>query len=136
MTIYVPTLSEDAWVSDGKLQGSYLISHLLESDYSQTIIYKGKVSSLGYIFSQTPDDPDRTLSAMQNMLKTYFSRYYTDVTVDVKKTVHSDNPNQVDFQLYVAYTDNNGIQQSLSDIIETTSGKINNTIQVNNTGVL
>ena len=136
MTIYVPTLSPDGWVTDGKLQGAYLMSHLLESDFSQSIIYKGKVTSLGYIFSQTPDDPDATLSALQTALKIYFGRYYSDVTVDITKLVHTDNPSQVDFQLYIAYTDNAGNQRTLSDIIETTNGKINDAITVNNTGVL
>jgi hypothetical protein len=132
--IYVPTLSEDGWVSDGKSQGAYLFAHLFESNYSQSSIYKGNISSLAYVFAMYPEDPDHTMSLLQNMLQTYYGRYFSDVTVEIKQQPDPNNTAQVAFYVYLAYTDNNGEQQTLANIIDTTAGNINNVIKVNNTG--
>ncbi len=131
---YVPSLSEDGWVNSPELMGDYLLSHFFVSDYSQTQIYLGTVSSLPYIVQQYQDDLSGLLPVVQSALSSYLSKYFVNVIVEVNAAPNPTGSSQVGFSIYVSYQGADGNTYYLNKIIETMNSKISGIININNNG--
>lgn len=113
----VPSLSaEDGWVSTPARMVDYLMVHFLESDYSQTYLFFGEVSSLAKIVQETQGDMVGFVTRCQNQLMTYFSRYFENVIVEVTDVTVGDLSART-FSLYISYTDHDGVTQVVEENI-------------------
>ena len=78
----LPVLGEEGWVS-GQKKLDYLLAHLYASDYSQTHFFRGEVSSMAKIVQQYQGRLGEARRAVEEMLITYFNRYFDKVEVSV-----------------------------------------------------
>lgn len=92
MTIKVPTLTTDGFVDDIGLMSDRLLSYFLVSEYSQSNLYYGKISSLTYLVYKHGNDPDQMNIEIQKTLQGYLERHFDSVTIKVNITNDAENP--------------------------------------------
>ena len=80
----VPTLSLDAWVNSTELKCDYLLSHFIVSEYSRTLVYYQKISSLPWLIQKYKNDMNGLENAVRNQLSRYFGKYFPKVEVQVQ----------------------------------------------------
>ncbi len=120
---YIPTLSEDGWMSDPLQKGDYLFAVFMLSEYSQTTIYPRQVSSFSYIMEEGTGDPAETARLLETQLTTYFTRHFNNVTVSADYP-SGQQSSLVYLTLSLNYEDNNGKTYSLIKAIETLNSKV------------
>lgn len=130
----VPTLSQDGWVTDPNLKGDYLLSHFFLSEFSQTQLYIGNVASLPYLIQKNQGNNNSLQSDAEETLRNYFSRYFTQVDVQVIINQDTTNVNKSQFNFYVSYNDSFGQRLSLGKAVDTVNSTITNIIDINNNG--
>lgn len=79
----VPTLSMDGFVRASAKRIDYLLVYFFVSDFLQSTIYKGKISSLPWILKENPRDMNIAAEAVRRQLNIYLSAYYDSVSIDV-----------------------------------------------------
>lgn len=131
----LPTLSTDHWVDDTSKKADYILAHFFESDYSQTALYVGHISSLAWVIREANGDMSKTENLLTQTLKTYMDRYFENVVVEVRVN-ESNQPNSyVYLNLYIGFTDDKGVQHTLYRMLELLDGKLSKVIKQNNFGV-
>lgn len=119
---YFPSLSEDGWVTNALQKADYLFSQMMIADYSQSVLYSGKITSLPYIIQQGSGDPILTANLLETALENYFSNYFSNVTCSV---TYPDG--QADSAVYLnialAFEDAKGKTYSLSKVFDLTNSK-------------
>ncbi len=64
----------------------YLLAHALASDYSQSTLCYGKISSFSYVASKYGNNPDMMVKATREMLTNYLSPFFELLDVEVSQT--------------------------------------------------
>jgi len=130
----VPTLSEDAWVTDAKQKSDYLMAHFFLSDYSQTQLYLGEVASMAWVIQAAQGDMGRTVTLLRQTLQTYFGRYFDDIVVDVVDQTPVDS-SAAELVLYLAFKDvQTGTTFTMNEILRERNGVFSRIASINNTG--
>lgn len=83
----VPTLTVDGFVKTIPQTCDYLLSHFFLSQYSQSNLYYGNISSLAYIIQEYGHDEQNMLLNIQSNLTTLFGRFFDSVeaTANIKR---------------------------------------------------
>ena len=130
----VPSLSEDGWVTDAKHKADYLMAHFFLSDYSQTQLYLGQVSSLPWVIQAGQGDIPRTVSLLRQTLATYFQRYFDEVVVEVTDQTPVDS-SSVELVLYIAFVDpQTGLTYTVNEVLQERNGVFSRVASISNTG--
>ena len=126
-TTWFPSLSQDSWVTDSSLQADYLLAQAYETNYSQSQLYPGKVTSIAKIIQENNNNIGGTCTALAKSLTEYFSRYFHNVVVEVKQTSASvaSGSSLAEIEMYISVTDNKGVVISLGKLLDITNSKIN-----------
>lgn len=132
--VLVPSLSEDSWASGSIKVADILLSHFFLSDYSQTYLYPGMVSSLPWILQETQKDMPRTLSLTQSTLSNYFNKHFNNVVVEVSEVENKTNPSKAQISLYIRFTDSENKDYVMGKLLEIADTKITKIINQNNYG--
>ena len=133
-TIYYPSLSEDGWVRDSLQKADYLFGDFFVANYSQTVIYPGKVSSLPYIIQQYSGDPNSTAEALEKQLIEYFSEYFPNVECQVTYPTGQAS-SRVFLNIVLAFQDpNTGAMVSITKVATLQDSKVVNIENLNNYG--
>ena len=130
-TLY-PSLSEDGWVTSPDKTADYLLSCFIVSDYSQTYLYTGHVASLPWILQETQGDMTRTLSEVRLTLKTYFTRFFSGVNVDVTEVPNLENPAKAQISIYVKFNDKAGKEHILGKLLQLSDTIVDSVVTLNN----
>lgn len=130
--ILFPSLSEDSWVKSPDKIADYLMSHFLVSNYSQTYVYKGWVTSLPWILQDTQGDISKATMAVRSALITYFSRFFSTVVVEVDETINAESPSKGQISIYVKFTDTVGKQYSVGKLLTISDTIIEKIVDINN----
>lgn len=132
MTTSVPTLSTLGFVSDVSGKFDFLMSHYFLSDYNQTYLYHGNVSSLPRIIEKNGSNISGTISELKNSLNVYLSRYYdaADITVEVGN-LPDDNSSNITLNLGIVVTEK-GTKSEYTRLIQSSNGKIQTISKLNN----
>ena len=72
----VPSLGSRGWVDDPDTVIDQLFANMLASDFSQSQLYHGEITSLQYIVKKSGHDPRRFCDDLQNALEQYIGRYF------------------------------------------------------------
>lgn len=132
--VFMPALSEDGWVSDPLIKADYVFSHFFASNYSQSQIYSGGVSSIAWVIQQTQGDVRKTITLLTETLIRYFGRYFKNPIVDIREIapfgVSIDNI-RASLSIYVGITVN-GKEVSLSKVMELTNSNTFKIVKTNN----
>ena len=82
-TIVLPLLSSKITPrTPGELL-DYLLAHALESDYSQSTLAHGRITSFAYLAAKYGNDPDRMVKETKEALERYLDPYFNMVIVNV-----------------------------------------------------
>lgn len=132
--LFFPALSEMGWCTSSEITGDFLFAHFFASDYSQTEIYTGHVSSFAKIMQKNLESVENLVIDLRNTLLRYYSRYFQNVVVEVEVKDDTVNLSKMSLLIYVVYTDGLGKQHNLSKIIREITSKSAKIIDFNNTG--
>lgn len=130
----VPSLSEDGWITDPLKKADQLLAHFLSSDYSQTAIYLGRVASFSAVIQETQDDFTKFMQALETVLQSYYSAYFTSVQVEVLDVTKASTPSKGEISIYVGFTADDGQSYTLAKSIELLDSKANKIINISNYG--
>ena len=95
--VVVPQLGGAGWISDPAQQLNTMMAYAITSNYSQSTIYKGKVTSIPYILAQYQNNQAELVSHLQSSLTEYFYPVFDSVTVDVS----ADLPDARRYNIYI-----------------------------------
>ena len=97
MATTVPSLSTQGWLTTIGEKADRLLSYFFTNDYSQSVIFHGKIASLPYIIanyeSEHSDLRKEIDNALNRLLSSFFERVETNVSIkpdddtDTKYTV-------------------------------------------------
>ena len=127
----LPTLTVDGFVHSVPQTCDYLLAYFFLSQYSQSNLYYGKISSLAYIIQENGHDEQTMLLRIQSTLTTLFNRYFDSVEVSANITRAEDNEAQYEIvtELIVRRGDisyNVGRQVSLINSVVQNIAELNN----------
>ena len=95
--------------NDGDKKLGILFANALAADYSQSVTYFGKVTSIQYVIANNQNDPVKMASALEDALDTYYSRWnheFTDMNIDVTHTLtEGENEYVLDISITGLYKD-------------------------------
>lgn len=131
-SVYYPSLSEDSWVDSPVKQADYLFSTFFVADYSQTYLYKDKVSSLPYILQNNTGDVTRTCTEVQTTLSSYFSRYFNNVVVEVTEVPNPEATSKAQISIYVKFADKDNKEHVLGKLLQYQDTIISKVVTLNN----
>ena len=131
MTIPVPVLAPAGWITSPAEKADSLLTYCFETNYSQTYLYLGKITSIQYIIEQNAGDINSLVINLRNSLEVFFGRYYDSVIVDVTYTVDKNDISNITLRLNCLVTDN-GVQYSLGRLLTVSGSKISKVINLNN----
>lgn len=132
--LYFPSLTETGWVKSSEITGDFLFAHFFASDYSQTQIYNGNVSSFANIMQKNLDSLDNLVRDLQSSLLVYYSRYFDNVVVEVNVKDDTSNISKTSLLIYVQFTDKDGKSYNLAKLIRDITSKSSKIIDINNNG--
>ena len=127
----LPTLTVDGFVHSVPQTCDYLLAYFFLSQYSQSNLYYGKISSLAYIIQENGHDEQTMLLRIQSTLTTLFNLYFDSVEVSANITRDEDNEAQYEIvtELIVRRGDisyNVGRQVSLINSVVQNIAELNN----------
>lgn len=132
--IHVPSLSENGWVNDPLLKADYLLGHFFASDYSQSTVYAGNVSSMAWVIFKTQGKVKDTVRLLSDTLSTYLGRYFESPVVNVSEYTgpgYNLGGSNVALSIYVGiYV--NGKEVSVTKALELTNSNSFKIISINN----
>jgi len=134
MAIPLPTLSGSGWITEIAEKTDRLFAYFFVSEYSQTHLYKGNVTSLPFIVQQYGHDEFAIGPNLEKSLHLYLSRYYDDVRIEVTVTSNGElgeGSTELDIRVDAVLTED-GKQYSLGRLISTVDSKIMKIIKINN----
>lgn len=105
MSKVVPELGSGEWIRDPETKLTMLFGHALVSDYSQSNIYHGQVTSIPFIIAENQDNISAMTSEMEAALNVYYRRYFSEVNVVV--TANESDTGQYGLVISVSVVDNN-----------------------------
>lgn len=135
--MYFPSLSASGWETSSIAIADLLLSHIFESDFNQTSLFPGNITSISSIVQRNNQDIDSTIIDLRTSISKYFSNYFTNVNVEVKdvtSNVNKLNTNEKSLSIYIEFTDEYGISYNLGKVFDTINGKISKIIDLNNYG--
>jgi len=131
-TTFIPILGNSAWEPSPDVIANQMFATFFLSDYSQTALYEGHVSSFAYIMQtyNSYDILDLTM-LLQKVLTGYYMRYFDSVVCEI---THSQDPNyqsKLVLNIFLEYT-SEGISNNISKAVRVVDGKAQSVIDVNN----
>lgn len=128
----MPSLSTEGWITSTPSIADALISHFFVSEYSQTLLYPGQVASFPWIIQNNQNDMVSTVRQMKAVLLAYFSRYFTDVVIDLTQKEVPPDSGRVQLDLFMKFKDADSKEFVLARVVEVVESKINRVLKINN----
>lgn len=74
----VPSLTSAGWIRSIPEAVDAIMAYYFESDYNQSTVYAGTISSVQYDIEQTSHDISATVARLRRSLEQLFSRYFPE----------------------------------------------------------
>jgi hypothetical protein len=132
----VPVLGTQSFVYDSANKFNQLLSDFYLSDYNQTQLYPGQVTSLPRILQQAGSDYATAVSKIQSLFSNYLSRYYdgnNSVQVSVVDDTAVGRKDQLILKLVVSLTEDSQ-QVTYGYLLKTANAMIEEVVRINNYG--
>lgn len=100
MASVVPSLSTQGWLTTLGEKADRLLGYFFASEYSQSVSYYGRISSLPYLVAIYKSKPTDLKSAINNSLTTLLSSFFEKVLIDVR--VEADDESQTKYTIYLS----------------------------------
>lgn len=133
MTIPVPTLSTQGWVTDLSSKIDFLLAHFVSTDQEQSNIYKTYISNLQAIIEQHQGDPLSTADKIARTIQSYLGRYYENVVAEARFSLIDEVESQttVKITLSLNFTEE-GVQYTANRLLTYYNGKFKEITEANN----
>ena len=79
----LPTLTKSGFLKPDKSLLERLLLYFIASEYSQSIIYQGKISSLKYLLMKYGNDENKLITEVNYTLTDLYKRYFDSVNIKV-----------------------------------------------------
>jgi hypothetical protein len=87
------------------------------------------------ILQETSSDPQETADKTRLVLNNYYSSYFNNVSVEVLQKPLPNNPSVYALQVYIAYDDKTGTQQTLAKTFDVVDNTVRNVTNISNNGI-
>lgn len=114
MTIVMPTMTTDGFVSDINTMLIKVYDYFLTSNYSQTVLFYKNISSLKYILNRYKDDVDTLKGAIIESLQLMTNGMFEDIEITVAV---NDTGGTMYISIEMSVTDN-GEMYTLSKAVD------------------
>lgn len=132
MTTIVPSLSARGWASNISDKADLLMSYYFSTDYLQSVMWLGTVTSFQRTLEEHHHRPDKLREMLEMQLEDYLSRYFEAVEIQVKMTTPDHNkPNELMIEFSVK-VQQDGQTYSLGRVIQTIDSTIQKMFDINN----
>lgn len=132
--IAVPSLSSAGFVQSTVEKCDLLLSHFFLSEYSQSQLHYGQVSSLPWLIHKYQNNMSGLTQGTRQTLETYFGRYFPKAEVEVVYDDLQDTTTVVTLKIFIQVTDYQGQVFAVANLVEVIDSKINKIVRLNNTG--
>lgn len=128
----VPTLSTAGWVTELSEKADRVMAYFFVSEFSQTALYPGGISSLPYLVATFGETPLKLIEQLQNTMSALLQRYFDQAHV----TVDYDIPDPQSPSRYNVTVDATVVEgkyrYSVGKLISTLDSKVLEIININN----
>lgn len=124
MTEVLPTLSTSGWVNGVQEKADRLLSYFISSQFSQSYVYNGSISSLPYLIQKNGHSIGNLREDLTGKINQLYSSYFDNATVEVEIIPIDENNSSlynIRLSLVVAA---NGVNYSLGRLIEVSNSTI------------
>lgn len=132
MAVDVPSLSPAGWLKSPAEKLDKLLSYYFVSEFSQTNIYFGQVTSLPHHIKLYGHSEDALTTAMRDALSRMLSPYFDGVEVNIT----TDQPAQGDeARIHIKIdivVSQGGVKYSAGRVAETVNGSLMRILDINN----
>lgn len=128
--VALPSLSGNGWITDPTIMLKTLLTNCLVSDYSQSNIYNGTITSFQYIVARFQHKENELVNELETHLKNYIQKFFiiSNISVTVSDRV-TDNL----FDLYISVTvTHDNKTYSLATVAAVKDGLLSNVLEVLN----
>lgn len=129
----LPTLSSSGWIEEVAEKADRVMSYFFVSEYSQSEIFKGNVTSLPHLIQQFGNDPLVLREEVTRKLQGLLERYFEEAVVTTEITNEDQPASRIDLEISVRVRED-GESYSLAKLVKTVNGKVEEFIRVNNEG--
>lgn len=137
MVTPVPTLSTYGFVRDQASKIDYLLSHFFLSDYNQTYLYPGNVTSLPEIIQKHGGEVAGVISELNRRLRDYLLRYYIDVDLEIRMADNSDADLSTKAELIISVNVmDEGINSQFIRLLRSSDSRLSEIVKYNNDGAV
>lgn len=117
MTIAIPTLSSDGWVTDPELTAVHAFANFVENRHNDSLFFQDKTVSFLHILAKYNRDPNGLVSACQKTLTNYYQRLgFTNLNITMTYTDTNDGRYTINFAM-VGYKDDTYVDISRAFIV-------------------
>lgn len=132
----VPVLGTQGFVHDTAGKFNQLMAWFMSSEYSESYLYYGKVTSLPKILQEAGQNEEKIVAGVREGLTRLLSRYHDKVSIVATARPSSEPGKQDQLQIDLSVT----VSDQLTDItqkylLRTSDSMIQEIIRINNTGV-
>lgn len=123
MAVVVPTLTLAGYIKDEPSIMKQMLSYALTSNYSQSTLFLGKITSIPYIISRSYQDKSQLINELQEALYSYYQRAFKTVEVEVSQSpiTNSDNFN---IRIYLSAIGSAGKRFNLASLARVDNGAL------------
>lgn len=114
-----PTVSTRGFITEPLKAVDQMLADFFVTNYSQSICFKGSLSSAVYILQQAADDNAALTAGMRDALQVLLSRYFDNVTVtaSIQQLTDEGKQNMFDLRIGATFT-SDGVKYDIVSIGE------------------
>ena len=129
--VVLPTMSIFGISDDPDIIAEKLFLYFLTSEYSQSVSFYGKISSLKYLLTMYSTRPKELESAVRDALIELYNKYFKSVDVEVS-TKNDENKKTAALVLIINITcvSENGAVSTVEEELTTSGTNINNLLDL------
>ena len=130
--VALPTMSIFGIVTNPDIIAEKLFLYFLTSEYSQSVSFYGKISSLKYLLNKYATNPKELESEVRDTLIELYKHYFKNVNVDVE--VIRKDPHKVSSTLslvmHIVCESENGVISTVEEELTTSGTTISNLLEL------
>lgn len=134
--VAIPSLGEDGWLFSGMRQADYLMAHFLASEYSQSYVHFGEISSFGYLVQEFNNRPNELLTEAPKVLTRLFERYFNNIVCEAWDSTDPKSPSRFILSIFVQFDDANGKTGNISQLVQINGSKFETLRRIINDGAI
>lgn len=132
MSAVIPSLSEQAWVTDSAKILNHLLSYYILTDNGQSLVFNSNLINLPVTYYKHINDPDGMANAVKTDLEKLLSRYFEVVDVLTEAKALSDSKYAI--LIYASVIDSESVKIDVSKVVEINTSGLRNVLNVVNYG--